>query len=166
MTSNRSKEAVPRARWFNPDDALEGEGGRLYTPERSAAAFERAYVALEAALRSAPPDARLFVVIGVQGAGKTTWISNHAAALGARSFFFDAALPRTRHRARVLAIAKAAGVPATAVWIRATVETALQRNLSRRQDHQVPESAIRSVYAMLEPPSPDEGFQAVWEIQA
>jgi hypothetical protein len=50
-------------RYFNPDDYLETESGRVFTPERSAAAFERAYTELERALRSAPSGARLFVVV-------------------------------------------------------------------------------------------------------
>ena len=65
-------------RYFNPDDYFETGSGRVFTPERSTAAFDRAYVDLEAALLSAAPGAKLFVVVGAQGAGKTTWIRSNA----------------------------------------------------------------------------------------
>ena len=150
-----------QGRYFNPDDYLETSTGRVFTPERSAAAFDRAYSDLEDALRSAPPDARLFVVVGIQGAGKTTWVQQNADALGTGAFFFDAALPRAVHRARVVSIAKACGVPAVAVWVQAPLEVALARNQQRRADHHVPDAAIRSVHSMMEPPSISEGFVEV-----
>lgn len=151
-------------RYFNPDSYLETESGRVFTPERSAAAFEQAYANLQEALRHAPSDARLFVVLGVQGAGKTTWIQRNAADLGEAAFFFDAALPRAIHRARAVSIAAASGVPATAVWIRTPLEAALARNRSRRADHQVPEFAVRSVHSIMEPPTLSEGFEEVREV--
>lgn len=151
-------------RCFNPDHYLETESGRVFTPERSAAAFEQAYADLERALRGASPDARLFVVVGVQGSGKTTWIHQNAAALGEAAYFFDAALPRAIHRTRVVAIANATGVPAMAIWVQASLETCLARNHARREDHRVPELAIRSVYSIMEPPSIVEGFEEVREV--
>ena len=151
-------------RYFNPDDYLETETGRVFTPGRSAAAFERAYSDLELALGAAPASARLFVVVGVQGAGKTSWIRQNAESLGDAAFFFDAALPRAIHRARAVAIAGSAGVPAVAVWVRAPLALALARNQSRRSDHRVPEVAIRSVHSIMEAPSPSEGFEEVREV--
>jgi len=153
-------------RYFNPDDYLETSTGRVFTPERSAVAFERAYEDLESALRRASPDARLFLVVGVQGAGKTTWVQQHADALGGSAFFFDAALPRAVHRARALSIARACGVPAVAVWVQAPLEVALTRNQLRRADHRVPDAAIHSVHSMMEPPSISEGFVEVQKASA
>ncbi len=150
-----------KGRYFNPDDYLETESGRVFTPERSKIAFEQAYTDLERALRSAPSSARLYVVVGVQGAGKTTWILQNAPGLGESAFFFDAALPRAIHRARAIGIAKAAGVPAISVWIRSSLEAALAHNESRVSDHRVSEFAIRSVHSIMEPPSVSEGFLEV-----
>jgi hypothetical protein len=153
-------------RYFNPDDYLETGSGRVFTPQRSAAAFDRAYADLEAALLAASPSAKLFVVVGVQGAGKTTWIRSEAEQLGPTAYFFDAALPRAVHRARALGISKAAGVPAVAVWVRASLETALERNELRRIDHRVPEGAVRSVHSIMEAPSTTEGFDEVREVES
>jgi predicted kinase len=155
-----------QGRYFNPDDYLETSSGRVFTPERSAAAFDRAYTDLENALRSVSPNARLFVVIGVQGAGKTTWVRQNADQIGAAAFFFDAALPRAVHRARAVSIARACGVPAIAVWVRPPLEIALARNQLRRTDHRVPDAAIRSVQSMMEPPSVAEGFVEIREVEA
>jgi hypothetical protein len=148
----------PRSRHFNPDHFLETEAGRVFTAERSAAAWESAYSALAVALQSSRPAACLYVVVGVQGAGKSSWIDANAEALGSDAHFFDAALPRARHRERVLTISRSFGVPAVAVWIHVPLSVALARNQARRVDHRVPEDAVRSVFAMMEPPTIEEGF--------
>ncbi|WP_331311918.1 AAA family ATPase [Methylobacterium oryzae] len=99
------------------------------------------------------------VVCGLQGAGKSTWIARQQPPLG--RVYFDAALPGRRHRAPILAIARACGVAAEAVWIRAPLAVALERNRRRASDRQVPEASIRSVDRLFEPPSRAEGFAAV-----
>lgn len=153
-------------RYFNPDDYLETDAGRVFTPERSRAAFQRAYSDLRQALRSAQSGAQLFVVVGVQGGGKTTWIRENAGSLGPRAHFFDAALPRAIHRSPVVAIARDCGVPACAVWVHVSLEVALARNQLRRADHRVPDAAIRNVHSIMEPPSTGEGFAEVSKVQA
>lgn len=153
-----------KGRYFNPDGYLETPSGRVFTPERSADAFEQAYSDLERALQNASPTSRLFVVVGIQGAGKTTWIRENAVSLGDAAYFFDAALPRTIHRARAVAIAKAAHIPASAIWVQASLDSALARNQQRRHDHRVPELAIRNVHSIMEAPSVTEGFEQVLEV--
>lgn len=153
-------------RYFNPDDYLETDKGRVFTPERNTIAFESAYSDLAQALANADEGARLFVVVGVQGGGKTTWIRENAELLRPHSYFFDAALPRAIHRARAISIAGDCGVPAHAIWVRASLEVALARNQLRRADHRVPEAAIRNVHSIMEPPSTAEGFVEITEVQA
>lgn len=148
-------------RVFNPDDYLWTPEGRVYTEERNAAAWEQMYADLDAMLRSARPDARLFVVMGVQGGGKTTWIRRNHEALGPSAVFMDAAVPARRHRERVLALAKRAGVRAVAVWVDTPLDQALAQNARRPDDEVVPEFAVRSVFDLLEAPSLEEGFDEV-----
>lgn len=143
---------------INPDHYLETEQGRLFTPQRSAAAWELAYRDLDKALSVSSPTTKLYVVVGVQAAGKSSWIQQNAAALGGDAVFFDAALPKAGHRERAIQIARSHGVPVVCVWLKADLQTALQRNALRRADHQVPEEVVRSVFAMFEPPSVQEGF--------
>jgi len=138
------------SRHINPDHFLETPGGRLYTPERSVLAWHQAYAALDHALSRAPTGSTLFLVIGVQGGGKTAWVRRHIAALGDSAYFFDAALPGIEHRRKALEIAKRHGVPVVAVWLDTALALALDRNRARREDHRVPEAAIRSVHARFE----------------
>lgn len=154
--------SAPRV--FNPDDYLETEAGRVFNAERNAAAWERVYAELESCFRDATPETRFYLVMGMQGSGKTTWIREQAASLGPAALCLDAALPARRHRTRALELAARFGVPAVAVWVKATLEEALARNLRRAADQQVPEDAIRSVASLIEAPATEEGFARVLEI--
>jgi len=127
-------------------------------------AWQLAYSELQARLGDSRSEMTLYVVCGIQGSGKTTWIERNAAHLGPTSIFFDAALPARRHRARALEMARAVGATAVAVWLNVPLEVALQRNSERREDERVPEEALRSVASILEPPSLKEGFAEVVEI--
>jgi predicted kinase len=146
---------------INPDDYLETQAGRLFTPERNRQAWTRAYADLETALAHARSGARLYVVMGVQGAGKSSWIARNARLLGAQAIVFDAALPARQHRARLLELAKRHAVAATGVFVRATLEEALAGNARRTPDKAVPEAALRSLFAMLEAPTEEEGFASI-----
>ena len=152
---------MPPPNVFNPDDYLQISEGRLYTDERNAAAWERMYEDLELILSTAGPETRLFVVMGVQGGGKTTWIRSNSEALGSSAVFLDAAVPARRHRARALAAARRAGVRTVAVWINTPLDRALAQNSQRPDDEVVPEMAVRSVFSLLEAPNTDEGFDEV-----
>lgn len=151
--------------WINPDDFLLTPSGRLWTPERSKYAWEQAYTSLKRALDVAPNHGRdLYLVCGIQGAGKSTWIRSNASQL-APCVFFDAALPRAIHRAPTIKIARASGVAVHAVWVDTPVEEALRRNSRRPDDERVPEASIRSVAVQFEPPTVLEGFEDVLHIQ-
>lgn len=156
--------------WINPDDFLMTPSGRVWTAERNKAAWERAHASLSNALSRERPGApseqrcELYLVCGIQGAGKSTWIKANAARL-APCVFFDAALPRATHRLRILTIARSAGALVRAVWIDTPLEIALRRNGKRRRDERVPEAAIRSVAAQFDPPSLSEGFIEVLRVE-
>ena len=152
---------MPPPNVFNPDDYLQTSEGRLYTEDLNAAAWERMYGDLDLLLSTAGPESRLFVVMGVQGGGKTTWIRSNSEALGPAAIFLDAAVPAKRHRARALAVARRAGVRTVAVWINTPLARALAQNSQRPDDEVVPEMAVRSVFSLLEAPDHDEGFDEV-----
>ena len=75
--------------WINPDDLLLTPQGRLWSAERSKAAWEQAYAALRQALSrrstegSSGQQQNLYLVCGIQGAGKSTWIKDNAQRLAA-----------------------------------------------------------------------------------
>lgn len=143
---------------INSDDDLETGSGRVWTPERNARAWQRSYQDLEEALERLR-DARIVVVCGVQGSGKTTWIA--AQPRSSPVIYFDAALPRIRHRATLLGIARRHGAGIDAVWIRTPLDTALERNAGRPADRIVPVAAILSVANQFEEPTTAEGFDRV-----
>ena len=133
----------------------------MYTDERNAAAWVQLYSEIETLFSAAGPEARFFLVMGVQGGGKTTWIRNNHRELGSSAVFLDAALPAKRHRARAVALAKRFGIRTTAVWVNAPLERALIQNAQRPADEVVPEVAVRSVFSLLEAPNVEEGFDEV-----
>ncbi|RMX08640.1 kinase [Corticibacter populi] len=147
------------ARIFNPDAYLQTPQGRIYTSERNAQAWEQLYRDLAAALKHADPArSRLYLVMGLQGGGKTHWIAQQEARSDSNVLFLDAALPARRHRQRAIGLAREHGIPVIGVWVQVTLELALSRNARRTGDELVPEAAIRSVFSMLEPPCTEEGF--------
>lgn len=150
------------SRHFNPDHYLQTPNGRLFTEQRNAEAWQRLYRELRDALETtSSAGAVLYVVVGVQGSGKSTWVLRSLHTLGEHAVFLDAALPKATHRARSIAIAKDFGVRVVAVWIRTPLEVARSRNAARSPDERVPEEAIEAVNAMFEPPTRSEGFDEV-----
>ncbi|KNY21490.1 AAA family ATPase [Methylobacterium sp. ARG-1] len=148
---------------IDPDSFLETGSGRLWTPERTAEAWRLAYAALDRALAHGG-IARVAIVCGLQGAGKSSWIAGQDPDAG--SLYVDAALPGARHRAPLIAIARRHGVPVEAIWIRVPLAIALERNRQRPADRIVPEASIRSVAGLFEPPTRDEGFSDVRIVEA
>jgi hypothetical protein len=151
--------------WINPDDFLLTPTGRVWTPERNKAAWEQSYASLAEALSMRTDQSRdLYLVCGLQGSGKSTWIRHNAPRL-APCVFFDAALPRAVHRLPIITIARSAGVTVHAVWMNVSLETALSRNSLRPDDERIPDTSIRSVAAQFEAPAVSEGFMDVLIVQ-
>ncbi|MBS1910902.1 MAG: AAA family ATPase [Bacteroidetes bacterium] len=157
---------MPPANHINPDHFLQTSAGRIDTPERGRTAWEQAYAELAARLLAVGGAGTLYVVCGLQGAGKSTWVRSNAGLMGPNAIFFDAALPSRKHRVRALRMAAGTGTPVVAVWINAPFEVALRRNAARPPDERVPEHVIEHVRDQLEPPSLEEGFAGVIEVDA
>ncbi len=148
---------------INPDHFLQTENGRVITPELNRAAWEKSFEALSRGLRDANPSTRVFVLVGPQGAGKSTWAKSRGPS-APNSIFFDAILVKKAERAPILAAASAHSVRTIAVWFKTPLEVCISRNASRPADEVVPEQAVRNVYAAIEPPSTAEGFEEVIEV--
>lgn len=160
----RADGADPR-RHINPDHFLDTPQGRLTTAERNAFAWQQCRAALAAALRGAPAGARLYLMIGAQGAGKSTW-ARQRTAIDGTAIIFDAILVQRFERAPLLAAAARHGVPAVAVWCRAPLALCLARNAARPADVVADEQGLRNVFAALQPPALDEGFERIVEVGA
>jgi predicted kinase len=148
--------------YINPDSFL-GQP-RIWSPERSKAAWERCYLQLSAAVAEKAIE-RLYIVFGLQGAGKTHWIrTTSKTIIREPAAVFDAALPAARHRARAIEIALSGNVPAFAIWVHTPLNVALERNASRPEDERVPREAVESVAELLEAPTFQEGFSEIYRI--
>ena len=156
---------MPLSNHINPDHFLDRSDAGEVSREAGQAAWEQAYAELARQLAAVGTQGQLYVVCGLQGAGKSSWVRRHAPALGEHAVFFDAALPSLRHRSRALALAATTRTPVVAVWINVPVETALLRNAARPPHERVPEPVVRHVLEQLVPPSVDEGFVDVIEVK-
>jgi len=148
---------------INPDHFLQTDTGRVITPELNAEAWKRSYQAFDAALLCATEATSLYVLVGPQGAGKSTWARN-LVENDDRALVFDAILVKVSEREPLLRAANAYPVSKVAVWFRTPLETCLARNAARPKDEVVPERGVRNVYAAVEPPTMAEGFHSIIEV--
>lgn len=147
---------------LNPDHFLATPTGRWVTAERNAWAWQQCLALLPPALSAAAAghSATLYVLVGAQGAGKSTW-ARACAAQEPNAVIFDAILMRRAERAPLLAAARTHGAKAVAVVFHTPLADCLRRNAARPADEVVPEQAVRNVFAALEMPTLDEGFAEI-----
>ena len=148
---------------INLDHFLETATGRVFTPERNNEAWKKSYKAFHQALEIAGSNTNIYVLIGAQGSGKSTW-AKQLARDQADAIIFDALLIKHRERTPILAAAEAKGIKTIAVWFKAPLSECLKRNAARPADEVVPEQAVRNVFAALEPPTLAEGFAKIVEV--
>ena len=157
---------MPLPNHVNPDHFLALPHAVAVTKEHVRAAWERAYTELHQKLEVLGSLGTLYMVFGIQGGGKTTWVESNAPRLGPNAVFLDGPLPSRNHRARALVIAKEAGCKAVAVWVNTSFEVAWARNSIRPGLARIREEAMRHVQGQLEAPSVEEGFSQVIHVSA
>jgi hypothetical protein len=148
---------------INPDHYLETPEGRVTTEGRNADAWRQCFVDLALALKQASGGETLYVLVGAQGSGKSSWASAKVAK-DDKAIIFDAILVKRSERELILNAARMAQVPAVAVWFKTPLETCIERNAARSADKIANEQGLRNVFAALEPPCVEEGFNHVLEV--
>lgn len=140
--------------------------------------------------RKTPPmkDAlELAILIGLPGAGKSTFYARHLAATHAhvsidkprrqralvaealaagRSVAVDNVNPTVAKRAALIALAAATGARVVGYWLDASPRACLGRNERRTGPARVPKVAIFAFAKKLQPPTLGEGFAALWRVRA
>jgi len=148
---------------INLDDLLETPAGRICTRERTTETLKQCFVALAAALARATDQITVYVLVGAQASGKTTW-ARAKAAQDPNAILFDTILVKKSERRPILAAAREAGVPVVAIWLKTPLDACVARNAARPVNELCDEEAVRNVFAALEPPSLEEGFAQVHEV--
>lgn len=142
---------------------------------------------------SGEPPAELAILIGLPGAGKTSFVRarlpGHVhvskdlmgrtrdrntrqlalviqALAGRRSVVVDNTNLKVADRAPLIAAAHVAGANAVGYFFDATAKECLARNRAREGKARVPDVAIHVARARLEPPTRAEGFDALYVVLA
>src|SRR6185369_9847008 len=95
---------------INLDDFLDTGSGRIWTVERNAEAWKRSFAAFAIALEQATQKTTVYVLVGAQASGKTTW-ARAKAAEDPNAILFDAIFVKKSERLPILKSARGAGVP-------------------------------------------------------
>jgi predicted kinase len=111
-----------------------------------------------------PRCTHLVVLVGVPGAGKTTWLAGQAAECADSMVYFDATLTRRADRAPLIAAARRADRPVDAVWFDTPVAVCRARNAARSLERRVPDAAFDAMARRLSAPTTAEGFRMVTRV--
>jgi hypothetical protein len=136
------------------------QGVYEWSPERSKHAWDKARAELKEAL---PNAEKLVLMVGIPGAGKSTWLDSHAES---GVVYFDATLTGDRARAEFTTLAHGMRKIVEVVWLDTPVEVCLKRNSERPMDRRVPERSITELANKLRkfPPSYREGFLRITRV--
>lgn len=148
---------------IDPDQFLDLSGAVAVGKEDVRAAWESAYALVERQLTELGADCSFYVVFGLQGAGKSTWVAHQSKIRPSNSVYLSGPLPSRKHRERALSLAKRVGCRTVAVWVNEPFEVAVERNSRRSGMARIKLEAMRHVQENLEPPTLEEGFHEVIE---
>ncbi|RQP25810.1 ATP-binding protein [Piscinibacter terrae] len=164
MAEARSTLSPPYC--IDPDQFLDLSGAVPVGREDVRAAWDQAYALVTQRLTELGAEATFYLVFGLQGAGKSTWVAANSLRFPPRAVYLSGPLPSRKHRERALAIVRDAGCRCVGVWINEPFDVAFERNARRTGLARIKEEAMRHVEQNLEPPSLEEGFHEVIEVRS
>ncbi|NNP71763.1 hypothetical protein A7P53_04675 [Acinetobacter defluvii] len=145
---------------INPDHYLETLHGRLWTLERNVAAWRQCFTDLHYTLSHNTQNHDVYILIGCQASGKSTWAKQHLLK-HPDDIVFDAILVKKSERQPIIELTKKFNKNCIAVYFQTPLKICLQRNQQRPQDQVVSEHALTNVYKALELPTHKEGFDQI-----
>jgi predicted kinase len=147
-------------RVLRPDDLLPKGEGR-WTRETVGEAFAACARALRDEVLPDPAIRTVIVMVGLSGAGKTTWCARQPE--DPSTVVYDVVNADAARRAALAKRITAAGKDAVVVWVQTPITLCLARQQSRPPWRQVPEAAIRSSAINLRrtPPTLAEGWTRI-----
>jgi predicted kinase len=128
------------------------------------------------------------IFVGVQGAGKTSFYREHLLGThvhisldetrtrqrehslltecfnAKRRFVVDNTNPLTADRKRYIAPARAAGFRVVCYFFQTSLRDAIHRNNQRAGKQKVPVPAVAATFRKLQPPTLEEGFDAIFTV--
>lgn len=145
---------------INPDHYLETEHGRVFTAQRNKEAWKKCFADLRHELMNNPAVKKIYILIGCQGSGKSTW-ANWKKVEEPDNIIFDALLVKRNERQKIIQIASLQEIECIAVFFNTSLSVCLERNVQRKADHYINENALINVYSLIEKPSIQEGFSEI-----
>ncbi|QIO06642.1 AAA family ATPase [Acinetobacter shaoyimingii] len=145
---------------INPDHYLETEHGRVFTDEGNQLAWERCFADLEEELDGNANIQRVYLLIGAQASGKSTWAKEKNNS-EPDNIIFDAILVKKQERKSIINLIHNKKIAIIAIVFHTSLALCLKRNETRALDTRVDESALRNVFNAIEMPSLDEGFREI-----
>lgn len=155
MTTHKARKSLI----VSPDDFRMDDGKYVHHAEEQKPIWDASYALLKE-LISQPDHHTLRVMVGLPGAGKSTWIcANKAQGV----VTFDATMARRKSRKQILQFARQYGhsdLLLCAVFVNTPLVDCRARNALRSQDRCVPDEVLTRMHLSLSqaPPSLSEGW--------
>lgn len=143
---------------LSPDHFLvRGDGTYDWSPSRVSSAWKMTLDRVEELL---PTSQELVLLVGIPGAGKTTWLKNHHTFT---LLYVDATLVKKSDRAILIQIAQRMNKTCSAVLLDTPFDECVRRNDLRSDDRRVPYQKMAEFQRLLleTPPTPSEGLSYV-----
>lgn len=143
---------------LSPDHFLyHADGTYDWTPSRVSSAWRMTLEGVARLLQD-PRITSLTLLMGLPGAGKSTWLRHHEVS---GVLYVDATFMTRESRLPFLREALAAGKPCDVVFLNTDLEVCQERNASRSSDRAVPREKMIQFALALESPTMDEGFRSI-----
>ena len=160
---NKARYEDIKVMHINPDYYLETMYGRIWTEESNQYAWQQCLDDYLAQLNDHPEVKIVYLLIGCQGAGKSSWAAIKKKQ-EPQNIIFDAILVKRSERKPLIEYALMHDKICVAIYFTTDLKECLIRNSHRRLEERVNETALINVYSALEKPSHNEGFSSIIQV--